>query len=576
VNETHTHRHTRSWLRRALRVAALVGAVVSLAAPAFAARIVQVRIGNHPTFSRVVFELDSHTGYQIESRDLTDDKVLAILIDADSRNRDVISKSLGVGSVTVEAVDGGSLVRVKLRRDDLTVKEMILSNPPRIVLDFQYPTHASEVASTSSAHAPTDHAPSPAEPATPVQVESEPIEPEWEVVTSTAISEPKPVAVAEPEPVAVAEPEPVAVAVPEPLAIAEREPVAVAEPEPVAIAESEPVAVAPTDASDESGDAMEGTEFAADTAADAPALDSAISDSMPDPQTEEFNAQDEPVAQLTPEVAPPTSQSAPVEQPRRIAESRAPEPSETNTTLFVAIAAGVLLVAGVVLIARRRGSIPNDLDLSALPDEPGSDYGPGTEKRAESEPTEFIRPSEEGSNQSPSQSSDATAVMAVVDESRAQGSPFDGAGDGADATMQVSEANTAAYSLSEVSTNSAPANTGLFDEDSEGEKQMDMEANDLPAELGALVTSTSPGSGDSANSDLSSMVQEMMTRLGTLETRLEESNEARERLESQVAAQSEELRVQRAAIARTQRALRSLSRTDEDQATEPALRNPSS
>jgi hypothetical protein len=41
-----------------------------------------------------------------------------------------------------------------------------------------------------------------------------------------------------------------------------------------------------------------------------------------------------------------------------------------------------------------------------------------------------------------------------------------------------------------------------------------------------------------------------------------------------VAAQSEELRVQRAAIARTQRALRSLNRSEEEQATEPALRDP--
>jgi hypothetical protein len=40
-----------------------------------------------------------------------------------------------------------------------------------------------------------------------------------------------------------------------------------------------------------------------------------------------------------------------------------------------------------------------------------------------------------------------------------------------------------------------------------------------------------------------------------------------------VAAQSEELRVQRAAIARTQRALRTMTRGDEDKATEPALRD---
>jgi len=48
-------------------------------------------------------------------------------------------------------------------------------------------------------------------------------------------------------------------------------------------------------------------------------------------------------------------------------------------------------------------------------------------------------------------------------------------------------------------------------------------------------------------------------RIGQLERRLEELVEARERLERQVAAQTEELRVQRAAIARTQRVLRTVA-----------------
>jgi hypothetical protein len=71
------------------------------------------------------------------------------------------------------------------------------------------------------------------------------------------------------------------------------------------------------------------------------------------------------------------------------------------------------------------------------------------------------------------------------------------------------------------------------------------------------------------------LVRDLERRVSQLETRLDESLEARERLERQVAAQSEELRVQRTAIARTQRALRSLNRGDEEQATEPALREPS-
>lgn len=66
---------------------------------------------------------------------------------------------------------------------------------------------------------------------------------------------------------------------------------------------------------------------------------------------------------------------------------------------------------------------------------------------------------------------------------------------------------------------------------------------------------------------------EMERRLADLERRLEQLTEARERLERQVAAQTEELRVQRAAIARTQRVVRSIAKT-EDIATEPVPRAP--
>lgn len=67
---------------------------------------------------------------------------------------------------------------------------------------------------------------------------------------------------------------------------------------------------------------------------------------------------------------------------------------------------------------------------------------------------------------------------------------------------------------------------------------------------------------------------EMERRFADFERRLEQLTEARERLERQVAAQTEELRVQRAAIARTQRVVRSIAKT-EDVATEPVPRAPS-
>ena len=73
------------------------------------------------------------------------------------------------------------------------------------------------------------------------------------------------------------------------------------------------------------------------------------------------------------------------------------------------------------------------------------------------------------------------------------------------------------------------------------------------------------------------MVVEMGRRMEALESRCDELVDARDRLERQVAAQTEELRVQRAAIARTQRAVRNLGRgeeSEEQEATEPAIRDP--
>jgi hypothetical protein len=59
-------------------------------------------------------------------------------------------------------------------------------------------------------------------------------------------------------------------------------------------------------------------------------------------------------------------------------------------------------------------------------------------------------------------------------------------------------------------------------------------------------------------------------RIAHLERRIEELVDARERLERQVAAQTEELRVQRAAIARTQRVLRTVApRSDEEPSSDP-------
>ena len=67
-------------------------------------------------------------------------------------------------------------------------------------------------------------------------------------------------------------------------------------------------------------------------------------------------------------------------------------------------------------------------------------------------------------------------------------------------------------------------------------------------------------------------VDEDDRRIVHLEKRIEELSEAKDRLERQIAAQTEELRVQRAAIARTQRVLRSIAPKGDEEPSEPLVR----
>ncbi|MBW2715030.1 MAG: hypothetical protein JRD03_03095, partial [Deltaproteobacteria bacterium] len=108
-----------------------------IAAPAQANRIVQVRVGNHPTFTRLVFEMDSSTGYQVERRAGTDGaEQLIVTLEASTHAREIMSKSVGIESVRVAEGANRAVAQIQLRKSGLQMKEMILSNPPRIVLDF--------------------------------------------------------------------------------------------------------------------------------------------------------------------------------------------------------------------------------------------------------------------------------------------------------------------------------------------------------------------------------------------------------------------------------------------------------
>jgi hypothetical protein len=91
-----------------------------------------------------------------------------------------------------------------------------------------------------------------------------------------------------------------------------------------------------------------------------------------------------------------------------------------------------------------------------------------------------------------------------------------------------------------------------------------------PANAGSTLAA---GLGAGSRPETLRVASDVENRIAELERRLDQLGEARERLERQVAAQTEELRVQRAAIARTQRVVRSMTKSEE-LATEPVPRAP--
>jgi hypothetical protein len=593
----------------------MVLSLLLIALPAQANRIVQVRVGNHPSFTRLVFEMDAFAGYQVERRAGADGtEQLTVTLEASTPTREITSKSVGIASVSIPASVDRTVAQIQLRKPGLQMKEMILSNPPRIVLDFVH-SAAAVAELTADPYAKPKPAPAERKPE-PVVAKAEPkpapkpvvakAEPKPEPVIAKVI-EPKPAPKPEPAPkpvVAKPEPEPVIAKVIEPKPAPKVEPVAAPvepTPEPVSVpveptpdlvsAPVEPtpepvsVPVEPTPVSEalaQADSAQDAAETAASMAAEEADRRAALRDSMPgahkpdtwepptDPTEEEPAPEQIADAEEAIEEAAPGEASRVAKPAADLTEPKAPSPADINRRLdkpkpkssglpfdmltMAGIAVAVLVVLVVALRLFRKRSLPQDLDVTTLADAFDDDAAASDRETADAE------------------ASDGEASERIPSEGFGFGMSDSTADDGP--TPLVEEQNTAAYSLNEVAANVTEPETGLYDEDSEGEKPMDMETTDLPTERDnfSVPPAAAVMGGDS---ELSQLVQELASRIANLETRLDEANDSRERLERQVAAQSEELRVQRAAIARTQRALRSLSRSEEDQATEPALREPS-
>jgi hypothetical protein len=133
-------RPRRSCARRpaaACAALALAGtwAVLGGPGPADAARLVDVRVGRHPDFVRVVFETDSPAAFSVEAGEAPDER--RIRIEA-AGGAGAVRVPPGVGAeVTLEPLpDGATLARIRAA-GPVRVESQVLDRPPRIVFDLR-------------------------------------------------------------------------------------------------------------------------------------------------------------------------------------------------------------------------------------------------------------------------------------------------------------------------------------------------------------------------------------------------------------------------------------------------------
>ncbi len=557
----------------ALACAIALGLTSALSSASWAADLTEVRVGRHPDKTRVVLEVDGPFQHRVrEGR-----REIVVEVSADSPIRTIPAKGDQLRTVQVAPSADGAEVRLVLR-NDVSLKSFTLKGPDRLVLDLFPATAATATAAAKPKPAPKPEpkaapapAPTPSKPAPSAQAAA----PEPAPVTPPP--EPKPTPVAEaPKPTLVAE-----APKPEPKADSPSDATRIQIPLGASGPESEPESEGGLPAS-------AGATRPVEPAPDEP-------DRLPDDALEwEDLADAEPATEEAPD--------APVEPPAAMAEaipSGAVDPGAApgaqegpgqgipRSTLFIGGILLALVGGGVALMGiRRRQAEAEDVSPTAFLDDLSPDESKATQEVAP-EPVE------------------AEAVEAAAEDAiDAQVEPADIVPEPTPATPEVDVTSTApwpataatepagdlettaATPIPETTPSPDPvadAQTSIFDTAtpaaaaSEPITPEEIAVNEIPPtetesakpDLAAtMVSPSAPPPAPSVGGD-ASRFEELERRMALLETRLEEVVDAKERLERQVVAQTEELRVQRAAIARTQRVLRGMARP-EDEATEPA------
>lgn len=481
----------RAVWRGASALCLMIGLLAS-ASSVLAAEIVEVRVGRHVEFTRVVFELDRAAGYRIERADPTSNVAeLIVSLEASSIPRRIHSSKSLIEQVEVEPSGSRAVARISLTKGGLRLKEMILTNPPRIVLDvFSDPQVAANMAAKVS------------KPIAEPKPEAVPSfdEPTFEDIVGALPGSDEPA----PAPQVVPTPAPPTAApakAPAELAVVDEPTISTPLEEPVAVEE----------------------------AASMPAQE--LVDSQPTIP---------PVPSTTPAAADPT----PVPRGPRPMVVRTDTAKDQGSGLMTWALVGsgvILLLGGGLLVARRMGG---GEEVNFVDDDADA-YG-----------------SEE----------------VTVDHDLTEGgeNPFEGlSSDDRQMTLGGSDDQGGATTATPGEDEEKISESVVFGDSGENNME-DMEVisrEQVNESLGGM-----PAASGSIPEEFQQMMREMNLRVESLEGRIDELVDARDRLERQVAAQTEELRVQRAAIARTQRAVRNLARPEDEQddqePTEPAFRDP--
>ncbi|RLD01619.1 MAG: hypothetical protein DRI65_15475, partial [Chloroflexota bacterium] len=158
--------------------------VLLAAGVAQSAQVVEMRVGRHPDFTRVVFELDSPAGYSLE-RNASEAGVseLVVTLSAGAETEKVAIKKGLIEEVNLVGGNHSATAHIRLSSKGLRVKEMILANPPRIVLDVMAPKVAKAAPVPAPAARPVTKAEAKAEAKAETKVEA--------IVETTPVPEPK-------------------------------------------------------------------------------------------------------------------------------------------------------------------------------------------------------------------------------------------------------------------------------------------------------------------------------------------------------------------------------------------------